>query len=416
MKVDYSLLRKDIVAKFGRQIIDSGDASELVDSILIDTDESIALNTIRRLFGLIKSNQKKMNTSTLNLLSRYCGFRSYHDKSEHHSSIESWRLINDISFSSSLSTTDFSKLVKRLSENISTDIKYILILGMLANELLHKKEELKLLQLFDIKIDDIYEKNHLKELTNCCNMFANTLRSYEFLNHENLVALSKKEMFVRIYIHHFIDLGLNKNFINFVKNIDDTILNPTDYAFKYLFLDRHQFLNEYTYNDRNKGLEVSYESLSNNFVKGRWIASTYLRCKEFNFKKYFKKGPTSILLATELLVYALVKNDFDTINSVCINYNSKDIWKIDWHIINERLIVEMFLILNEFKQKSHCLQKLEDIDLYKLSDNQCLEYNKTIYYYIKGIINGFSDDVVINFNRAKKRTYLNSLKVKNYHK
>ena len=410
----YSILKKSIETKFGENIINSGVASSLVNSILTETDESISVNTIRRLFGLIKSNQKKISPRILNILSRYCGFRSYREMLDYNSSSVSWRLINDIGFVSSLNLSDFTKLVNRLSDYISVDIRALLTLGMLTNELLHKKDELKLLKLFDIKIDNLYEKNHLKELTNCCNIFANTLRDYEFLNSENLIRLANKETFVRIYLHHFIDYGLNKNFLNLVKNTSDTMFNQTDYAFKYLFIDRHQFLTESTYEIENNGLSIQYDSLSNNFVKGRWIASMYLRDEKINFGNYFKNGPYSILLAKEILVFALIKNDFEKINQVCENYSCKDFWKIDWHIINEKLILEMFLVLNEFKQTGSCSRDLENIDIHGHSDNQCLDYNKTIYFYIKGILNGFNSDIKKQFNQAKKRTYLNSLKIENY--
>ncbi|MEN8745144.1 MAG: hypothetical protein ABF284_01080, partial [Polaribacter sp.] len=238
MMEDYDLLKKSIETKFGQNIVNSRTALALVESITVETDDCVSFNTIRRLFNLINSNQKKMTTHTLDLLARYCGFRSYQEKLKHNLSTDSWRLVNDIGFVSSYSKSDFINLVDRLSQHISRDIRGLLSLGMLTNELLHLKDETKLLLLFDIKVEDIYQKNNLKELTNCCNIFASTLRNYKFLNPENLIALSKKEMFVRIYIHHFIDYGFNKNFINFVKNMDDSIFNSTDYAFKYLFLDR----------------------------------------------------------------------------------------------------------------------------------------------------------------------------------
>lgn len=101
------------------------------------------------------------------------------------------------------------------------------------------------------------------------------------------------------------------------------------------------------------------------------------------------------------MVFALIKNDFETINSVCINYNPKDFLKVNWHIVNEKLILEMFLVLNEFKQKGHCSKFLKESDICNLSNNQSLEYNKTIYFYINGIINGFPDDIKVDFNLQK---------------
>lgn len=74
---DYSLLKKSIETKFGQKILNSRTARALVSSIISEIDDSISFNTIRRLFNLMESNQKKFNTNTLDSLSRYCGFRCY---------------------------------------------------------------------------------------------------------------------------------------------------------------------------------------------------------------------------------------------------------------------------------------------------------------------------------------------------
>lgn len=59
MMEDYGLLKKSIETKFGQNIVNSRTALALVESITVETDDCVSFNTIRRLFNLIDSNQKK---------------------------------------------------------------------------------------------------------------------------------------------------------------------------------------------------------------------------------------------------------------------------------------------------------------------------------------------------------------------
>lgn len=71
-------LRKELESSFGRKIVSSRDCLQMVDDIYQKTGYSINANTLRRFFGLVQTNYSA-SPSTLNILSRYCGFNSIDD-------------------------------------------------------------------------------------------------------------------------------------------------------------------------------------------------------------------------------------------------------------------------------------------------------------------------------------------------
>ncbi|HLG38082.1 MAG TPA: hypothetical protein VI461_00390, partial [Chitinophagaceae bacterium] len=70
-----SSLRKELEHSFGRKIITSRDCIQMVEDIYHKTGETVNANTLRRFFGLVKADYPA-SVSTLNILSKYCGFNS----------------------------------------------------------------------------------------------------------------------------------------------------------------------------------------------------------------------------------------------------------------------------------------------------------------------------------------------------
>lgn len=69
------LLKKEIEGIFGKKIAASGDCIFLSNEILFKTHQAISSNTLRRLFGLVKTDFHPSST-TLHILVKYCGFSS----------------------------------------------------------------------------------------------------------------------------------------------------------------------------------------------------------------------------------------------------------------------------------------------------------------------------------------------------
>ena len=73
-----SALKKELEQTFGRKVISYRDCVQLVEDIYQKTDSKVNVNTLRRFFGLVKSNYTA-SRSTLLILSKYCGFSSPDD-------------------------------------------------------------------------------------------------------------------------------------------------------------------------------------------------------------------------------------------------------------------------------------------------------------------------------------------------
>lgn len=68
-------LRKELENSFGRKVLSSRDCLQMVDDIYQKTGYTINTNTLRRFFGLIKTDYNA-SPSTLAILLKYCGFNS----------------------------------------------------------------------------------------------------------------------------------------------------------------------------------------------------------------------------------------------------------------------------------------------------------------------------------------------------
>ncbi len=95
-------LKKNIELKFGKKISYQKDCKELSDNVLRETGEQLSSSTLRRFFGFLSTNSQPARV-TLDILSVYCGFKSWEhfkkmnqDSGSHDSSsIEFWNLAKE---------------------------------------------------------------------------------------------------------------------------------------------------------------------------------------------------------------------------------------------------------------------------------------------------------------------------------
>jgi hypothetical protein len=71
-------LKKELENSFGRKIVSSRDCLQMVEDIYHKTGYTINANTLRRFFGLVRTDYNA-SPSTLIILSKYCGFDSIDD-------------------------------------------------------------------------------------------------------------------------------------------------------------------------------------------------------------------------------------------------------------------------------------------------------------------------------------------------
>ena len=406
-----NFLKDDVISKFGEQIQNLTDAKKLSNDIFIETGVTLSYNTIRRIFGLIKIQQTSFHIKTVNTLSKYCGFKNAITHKKHYYDYKLWKLINKISYTNN-KIENFNTLIKELEKLINKNHKYMGLLGLLTNKLILQGNEDQLVKLYTIKIKNIYEPRMLMAVTNCVNLMASSIRTYKFKKNSTLIALSKQETFIRLYLHHFIDYSVNnKNYIKILKYTDDKLFNPTDKAYKYLFLDTMNFFKKKSLNF--KGLEIPYHYITNDFVRGRWIGISYLKNKKkFNFEDFYISK--SILLATEVLVFALICNDTVTIKNICSFYKNEKLDNMHWYYKNEKIIIDLFLALYFFMigNKKEAFLYFNKIKVTEDSNFQRLEYNISLYLYIQIVIEGESEILIKKFNNSKKQNHFKLLDVK----
>ena len=404
----YQFLIDEVLSKYGEEVNSLSNAKKLSKEISNRKNGDISYNTIRRFFGLIYSKQKKHHIKTLNILSRYCGYKNFIEHQKFNDNYKLWKLINSINFINK-KIEDLNKIKKELKILINNDPRRLTLLGLLTNKFLLQKNEQHLLELYNLKIDNIYASQMLMPVTNYCNLIASTLREYKFKNPQTILVLSKKETFIRLYMHYFVDYSKNNhNYISILQASDDEPYDSNDRAFKYLFLDTMSFFKSETLN--YKGLDIPYKNLTNDFVRGRWIAISYLRDENnFNFKEFYKSD--SILLATELLVFALVKNDIATLKVVCDCYENNNYKKLHWYYKNEKIILDLFLSLHFFMRgdKKSAFAMFGAINIDENSNFQRLDHNTVIYLFIQIVIEGASDGLELKFKLAKKTSHLDLL-------
>lgn len=86
-------LRQELENSFGRKVLSSRDCLQMVDDIYQKTGYTVNANTLRRFFGLVKSNYSA-SPSTLSILLKYCGFNSQEDLENITSGIKTDTTIN----------------------------------------------------------------------------------------------------------------------------------------------------------------------------------------------------------------------------------------------------------------------------------------------------------------------------------
>ncbi len=412
MENNYQFLTEEVLLTYGQEVNSLSDAKYLSKEISNKGKGDISYNTIRRFFGLIYCRQKKYHIKTLNTLSRYCGYKNFTEHQKYNNNYKIWKLINLVSFSNN-NIEDLEKIKKNLETIINNDPRRLTLLGIITNKLLSQKKEQHLLELYNLKIDNIHASEMFMPVTNYCNLISSTLREYKFKNPQTIIALSKKDTFIRLYIHYFVDYNKNNhNYISILQASDDEPYDSNDRAFKYLFLDTMSFFKSEPLN--YKGLDIPYKNLTNDFVRGRWIGISYLRGQnKFNFKKFYKSD--SILLATEVLVFALVKNDIATLKVVCDCYETNCYKNLHWYYNNEKIIVDLFMSLHFFLKgdKKNAFALFDTIDIYKYSNFQRLDHNMVIYLFIQLVIEGATESLKLKFKLAKKTSHLDLLKYHN---
>lgn len=143
MKTKLPELRGEIETVFGKKIHSYLECKELHDAIQEKTGFNISVNTLRRFFGIVNAVSSP-STFTLNILSSYCGYKSFADFSLNYKPVE----IKSNSFASDFLAYLISQF-ENIPVNHENDVTY---LNMVRNTILSLKRYPDLFRLLQAQI------------------------------------------------------------------------------------------------------------------------------------------------------------------------------------------------------------------------------------------------------------------------
>lgn len=81
--MEQELLMQEVENVIGHRLIDAGDFEQLSHLLLSRTRERLSPTTLKRLWGYLSNEKVATRRHTLNVLSRFVGYRSYEDFCNH---------------------------------------------------------------------------------------------------------------------------------------------------------------------------------------------------------------------------------------------------------------------------------------------------------------------------------------------
>lgn len=194
-------LKKNIEVKIGREIRRRGDCQYLSDRLHEELDETLSYNTIRRAFGIESNCKIKPRNSTLNILSKFIGYKSFENFSRETDWRQEWSL--QIRISGWVDRMDEQEIIGSLTsawfKNDNFSISFVSII-----------RELFLLGNIEL-IDKLFKNSAFEfdrltysEVLYIGNGVGSILRKMK-LSNEDLALLLKNKCFVQYIFLSFVD-------------------------------------------------------------------------------------------------------------------------------------------------------------------------------------------------------------------
>lgn len=301
---NFIALLETVKKVIGIEILTLGDSKRLSDDIFLKTGSQISYNTIRRLFGIVKSNQQSVQLSTLNILANYIEFKSYDyflsslknnnklyifNKTAY--LLENKKFKEAIKFLYSFPESDYT-LKALLFNSLCASKKYSLLVSTLENS----EENMQFWS-------NLLEKHNLLSLNKFCVLISNSFKS---INKSNpiLLKLSNSKTFVKLYIHNYIDYSINPNHFIVLKNSIESDYNYTDRVFKKIYIHNYLFFSNTTLLN-NSPISFEYNSLTSDFVKGRCLIYEIIN-DLFNYDKIYSVNSSVSIIISALIISSLL--------------------------------------------------------------------------------------------------------------
>ena len=230
------LLKKEIELKLGQKIKNRGDSELLANAIQDTIDHQISYNTIRRFFGV--STNVKPNKNTLDILTRFVGFKSYIHFIETYSFKEKKNL-SELIYKAvyNKDNEEIISLVKQIKKTPEDFVSFIIIM---IRELIYNKDYHTLNNIFKLKEMEFNSFSY-SEVLLIGNSTGLLLRKYQMDNY----ILLKNRNFLQCVYSIFVDYSnINKFYGEWAKFVIANNVNKEIIIFSNAILELKKYLNQ----------------------------------------------------------------------------------------------------------------------------------------------------------------------------
>ena len=304
-----SILKRKTSEKVGFKINNLGSANQLSNMILEEKDEFISYNTIRRLFKVVKTNEKP-SKKTLDIISRFNGYNNYNHFTKTFKYENKWKLQNDVY--EILNKKDLNHLLFFLKKTLKAKEDHVSIVIQILRELFLQKryyELYKTLEIEELKIENLtYD-----EVAHIGNGIGLLLRKIK-LEDDVIKTLLNIKNYQDLVYTMFVDYAnLNKYYLSHIK-IFKTIKSE-DYliAFTKSLENLHSYLNIKKPIHLNIRLKENYHPI----LKSRIIAQNILNKNKNIIQKleqyYLQQNDSKLPIEYfyELIMTAMISQNFE---------------------------------------------------------------------------------------------------------
>lgn len=322
-------LKNEIELKIGRKVNSRGDCELISQSILEKIDVTISYNTLRRLYGL--APYSKPNINTLNILSKYVGYKNFIHFSENYYFKNRINLFQKTFWV--LSKNDSRNVLKLLKDAIKVQEDFIGFFALLIRELLRKKKYKIINEIFLLK-EVSFERFSYDEILNLGNSVGLIFRE------ENVVPelLNNNTNFLRCIYLTFVDYSsINGYYGIWSYQLSKSKQINEIKVFSFAILQFRNFLN----NDKVKSVsnKLIYSNEINPILRSRLLALQFLCNDNLNIEKILND-----YFDTFKKLSGVTNNSFELFTSSILTKNTR---------IMSTIIQKIETRIKFFYQKSH---------------------------------------------------------------
>ena len=228
-------LKNSISIKSGFKIKNRGDCVRLSSMISIETDYDLSYNTLRRFYGIVQGTNP--SEKTLNILSKYVGFKSYKDFCFNYPQKKNWAIHQRI-YNTIYSDSDYS--LKLMEDEFSKQEEYIDLLIALTSGVTVIEYFPILKKIFNSELlnPSRFNYSELLYFGNCVGpIFRDTKIDFSSL-------LDTRYFTSHVY-NTFVDIcSLNGNYGKYNKKVFKSTKDPEQKLFANCILQLNNFLNK----------------------------------------------------------------------------------------------------------------------------------------------------------------------------